>query len=188
MRHSSYPQETVIGVRPGLGPTSQRSSLRLPKELTFSTFLGGSTPSGFPSDEGNGITLDATGSIYVTGVTFSDDFSSTAGAFQTSLAGQSDAFVTKIGASAPTANAGSDQSVSENDNVALDGSGSSPSQHGPLTYGWTQVAGQSVTFDLADPVRPSFVAPYVITVSVSVPHSRNSVAVDDGQSVDSTLP
>jgi uncharacterized repeat protein (TIGR01451 family) len=60
--------------------------------FVYSTYLGGSTG----SDQGNGIAVDAAGSSYIVGTTSSSDFP-TVGAFQSSLKGTSDAFVTKIG-------------------------------------------------------------------------------------------
>ncbi|HEV3217312.1 MAG TPA: Ig-like domain-containing protein, partial [Vicinamibacterales bacterium] len=60
----------------------------------YSTYLGGSD-----SDFGQGIALDGAGSAYVTGQTFSTNFPTTAGAFQTAHApdsGNVDAFVAKI--------------------------------------------------------------------------------------------
>jgi hypothetical protein len=60
--------------------------------LLHSTYLGGSG-----DDHGTGITVDSDGNIYVTGFTYSADFPTTSGAYQTSLpAGGSAAFVTKI--------------------------------------------------------------------------------------------
>ncbi|MFN4235400.1 MAG: SBBP repeat-containing protein [Bacteroidia bacterium] len=59
--------------------------------LLYSTYLGGSD-----LDVGLNIAIDATGSAYVTGYTYSNNFDITAGAFQTSMAGFSDAFVTKL--------------------------------------------------------------------------------------------
>ncbi len=67
--------------------------------LLFSSYLGGSGPDG-----GNGIALDASGNIYVTGTTSSTDFPTIVGSFQTSNAGAlrvppgglSRAFVSKI--------------------------------------------------------------------------------------------
>ncbi len=58
--------------------------------LVYSTYLGGSD-----LDTGFGIAIDAAGSAYVTGQTFSSNFP-TMGPFQTALNGSSDAFVTKI--------------------------------------------------------------------------------------------
>lgn len=62
------------------------------RALLHSTYLGGSG-----DDHGTGITVDSDGNVYVTGFTYSTDFPTTSGAYQTSLAsGQSAAFVTKI--------------------------------------------------------------------------------------------
>jgi hypothetical protein len=60
--------------------------------LVYSTYLGGSSSlfSGFA------ITVDSFGYVYVTGDTDSPDFPTTAGAFQTSLKGKVNAFVTKL--------------------------------------------------------------------------------------------
>ncbi len=66
--------------------------------LLYSTYLGGST-----ADEGYGIALDSSGSIYVIGITVSTDFPITSGAFQTTLGGKkSNAFAAKIIASTLT--------------------------------------------------------------------------------------
>ena len=60
--------------------------------LRNSTFLGGSS-----DDKATAIALDPTGNIYVTGFTFSTNFPTTTGAYQTSLpSGTSGAFVAKI--------------------------------------------------------------------------------------------
>ena len=59
--------------------------------LVYSTYLGGSD-----DDGGSGIAVDAAGSAYVTGMTLSTDFPTTAGAAQTTFAVVFDAFVAKI--------------------------------------------------------------------------------------------
>jgi Beta-propeller repeat len=59
--------------------------------LAYSTYLGGSG-----SDAGRGIAVDSAGAAYVTGKTSSTDFPTTAGAFDASLDGLFDAFVTKL--------------------------------------------------------------------------------------------
>ncbi|MEJ7623891.1 MAG: SBBP repeat-containing protein [Pyrinomonadaceae bacterium] len=58
--------------------------------LVYSTFLGGSG-----ADSGFGLAVDASGSVYITGETASDNFPTTAGAFDTTRNGN-DAFVTKL--------------------------------------------------------------------------------------------
>ncbi len=58
--------------------------------LVYSTYLGGAG-----SDDGRGIAVDSTGCAYVTGSTSSLNFP-TQGAFQSSKAGSSDVFVTKL--------------------------------------------------------------------------------------------
>jgi hypothetical protein len=62
--------------------------------LVYSTFLGGGN-----NDTGSGIAVDKVGNVYVTGQTFSAEFPTTPGAFQTkcgSCGDISDAFVTKL--------------------------------------------------------------------------------------------
>jgi Beta-propeller repeat len=69
--------------------------------LVYSTYLGGSgnAPFGF-GDYANGIAVDSSGNAYVTGVTLSSNFPTTAGAFQTTFGGgRNDAFVSKLNAS-----------------------------------------------------------------------------------------
>ena len=65
--------------------------------LAPSAFLGGSE-----NDHTNRMAVDGAGNAYVTGYTASADFPTTAGAFDTTLGGPSDAFVTKLGASGAT--------------------------------------------------------------------------------------
>ena len=57
----------------------------------YSTYLGGNS-----ADFGQGIAVDSTGSAYVTGYTYSSNFPTTPGAFQTTFAGGYHAFVTKL--------------------------------------------------------------------------------------------
>lgn len=59
--------------------------------LLYSTYLGGND-----YDEAFGLAVDSLGNAFVTGYTFSSDFETTIGAFQTSLAGSADAFITKF--------------------------------------------------------------------------------------------
>jgi hypothetical protein len=59
--------------------------------LLYSTYLGGTS-----TDIGHGIAVDAAGSAYVTGQTLSNNFPTTAGAFDASWNGSNDVFVTKL--------------------------------------------------------------------------------------------
>ena len=59
--------------------------------LIYSTYLGGS---GY--DVSFGIAVDGANCAYVTGYTISPDFPTTAGAYQTTYAGITDVFVTKL--------------------------------------------------------------------------------------------
>ncbi|GLX70373.1 SBBP repeat-containing protein [Paenibacillus glycanilyticus] len=59
--------------------------------LVFSTYIGGSA-----SDSGQNVAVDASGNVYVTGRTYSDNFPVTPGAAQPTFGGLSDAFVLKL--------------------------------------------------------------------------------------------
>jgi hypothetical protein len=59
--------------------------------LVFSTFLGGAD-----RDRGEDVVLDRTGAPVVTGHSFGSDFPTTPGAYDTTWAGDSDTFVTKL--------------------------------------------------------------------------------------------
>jgi uncharacterized protein (TIGR03437 family) len=59
--------------------------------LIYSTYLGGSG-----NDEGLGIAVDPSGAAYITGGTTSANFPVTAGAYQSTLAGSTNAFVTRL--------------------------------------------------------------------------------------------
>jgi len=66
----------------------------------------------------------------------------------------------------PTANAGPDQTVSENTTVNLNGTGSSDSDGSITSYSWTQTAGPSVSLSGANTQTPSFTAPGVSTNTI----------------------
>ena len=127
--------------------------------LVYSSYLGGSA-----DDFGIGIAVDtrSPANAYVTGQTFSRNFPTTTGAFQTTnpaQIGASSAFVVMIGALPPVAKVGADQTVNGGTLVTLDGSASSDPNNKPLTYTWTQVAGPIVVLNIGNPIHPTFTAP-----------------------------
>ena len=63
---------------------------------------------------------------------------------------------------APTANAGSDQTVNAAAAVSLSGTGTDP-ENGTLTYQWRQTGGTSVTLSNPTSARASFTAPSIAT-------------------------
>jgi probable HAF family extracellular repeat protein len=78
-------------VRFALGSYDATRPLVIDPVLAYSTFLGGNS-----TDNGYGIDVDAAGNAYVTGSTVSSDFPTTAGSFQPTKRGATDAFVTKL--------------------------------------------------------------------------------------------
>lgn len=74
-----------------VGNYDRSRALIIDPVLSYSSFLGGGS-----LDVANGIAVDSAGSAYVTGETASLDFPSTPGSYQTSSAGGSDVFVTKL--------------------------------------------------------------------------------------------
>ena len=76
-----------------VGPYDASLPLTIDPVLSYGTFLGGSN-----EEQGWAIAADASGDAYVTGATFSTNFPTTPGAYQTSLGGNRDVFVTKLNA------------------------------------------------------------------------------------------
>jgi hypothetical protein len=92
-----------------------------PLVLGYSTFLGGSK-----GDGGKGIAVDSDGNAYVTGGTSSPDFPTTPGAFQSTLNGTYNAFVTKLTADGSALLYSTFLGGSKNDGaygIAVDGGG-----------------------------------------------------------------
>jgi hypothetical protein len=80
-------------VRFAVGDYDHSRALVIDPVLMYSTYLGGTA-----SDQGAAIAVDSTGSAYVTGTTNSNNFPTTAAAFDTTFNGNFDAFVTKLNA------------------------------------------------------------------------------------------
>lgn len=62
---------------------------------------------------------------------------------------------------APTADAGTDQTVASGATVTLAGSGTDPDSD-PLTYSWTQTAGTTVSLSSTSAASPTFTAPTLV--------------------------
>ena len=91
--------------------------------------------------------------------------------------------VTSGANTAPTANAGADQTVGSGALVTLDGSGSSDPENQTLTYAWSQTAGDTVTLSSTAAASPTFTAPTVqasatLTFSLTVTDPGGLTATD----------
>ncbi len=85
---------------------------------------------------------------------------------------------------APTADAGSDLTVIEGQNVTLDGSNSSDPDSGIASYHWVQTgAGATITFSDSSVVQPTFVAP---PTGLSGEILTFELTVEDDQGLQST--
>jgi hypothetical protein len=91
---SGYSLKGGGGVGFTLGAYDTQRPLIIDPVLAYSTYLGGSG-----GDSGAGIAVDSSGNAYVAGQAGSTNFPVTAGAFQTTIGGSADAFVTKLNAS-----------------------------------------------------------------------------------------
>ena len=156
--------------------------------LVYSTFLGGG---GGEGDQGYGITVDSSGSAYITGNTQSSNFPTTAGAFQTTLAGYEDAFVTKVNPAGSalvysTYLGGSTDSIdgTSGSSIAVDSSGNafvtggtgSPSF--PTTPGAFQTALAPLTNAFVSKLNPTGTALIYSTYLGTGADSGQGIAVD----------
>jgi hypothetical protein len=94
-------------------------------KLIFSTYLGGSSGVvGFP-EAAAGVAVDSLGNVYIAGTTSSVNFPVSAGAFQNSAGGSTDAFAAKFTASGAMAYSTflSGSSIDYGNAVAVDGAG-----------------------------------------------------------------
>lgn len=81
----------------------------------------------------------------------------------------------------PVADAGDDQTVDENTQVTLDGTGSSDPDGDELSFAWEQVDGPAVDVEDADTATPTFTAPAVETDT----ELTFELTVSDGNASDS---
>jgi hypothetical protein len=91
---------------------------------------------------------------------------------KTSVAATTTVTVTKV--PLPVADAGEDQIVLVDEEVTLDGTGSTAAEERPFTYLWEQIGGPEVTLTGADTAQPTFTAPTLPTVLTF------RLTVDDG--------
>jgi RHS repeat-associated protein len=119
--------------------------------LVYSTFLGGTAA----YNSGSGIAVDSAGHAFITGLTQASNFPTTTGAYQTSLAGFGDAFVTELNSSGSGlvystylggAGFGGGTGVESGNGIALD------SQGNAFVTGSTA----SADFPLVNPLQSSY--------------------------------
>lgn len=81
----------------------------------------------------------------------------------------------------PTANAGTDQSVTGSSTVYLDGTGSYDSDGSIASYAWTQTGGTSITLTNSNTATPSFTAPNntdTLAFKLTVTDEKGATATD----------
>lgn len=85
------------------------------------------------------------------------------------------------GNSAPSANAGPDQSVNTGNNVVINGASGSDPNGDPITFAWTEISASGVTLNNADTVAPSFTAPATattVTLRLTVSDDKGASGTD----------
>ena len=156
--------------------------------LTYATYLAGTTSS---SDQANGVALDSTNKVYVTGFTTSTTFPTTTGVYQTkNTSGQEVAFVAKIdptksGAASlvystylsglTTASAGNGIAVDGTDNAYVSGNAGSdfPTTAGAFAYDGEGLGQGGVYVTKLNPTATALVYSAYLGVGTA-----NGIAVD----------
>ena len=144
--------------------------------LLFASFLGGSE-----SENVNDLALDAAGNPYLAGHTYSADFTTTAGAFDRTFAGDTtifwgDAFVAKVDASstAPPPPPPPPAPAAPGIVSPADGAVAAP----PVTFDWTDVTGAASYTIQIDEIS-QFGAPLVLSATTTASQLTTS-ALPDG--------
>ncbi len=132
--------------------------------LPFATYLGGSQP-----EAGDDIARDPTGNVYLTGLTYSQDFPATVGAFDRVFNGDvsifwGDAFVTKIDPSANSSTPASPPGVPGAPTLISPSNNSVQPQ--PITFDWSDVP-QAASYTIQIDDSSAFSAPLVRDQSVA---------------------
>ncbi len=158
---------TPTGNDADAGDTLTYTIVKQPSWATFSTTTGALT--GTPDNDDVGTTSGIV--IAVSDGTLSASLP----AFDITVTNVNDA---------PTANAGTDQTVNEGDTVILDGSGTDIDADDTLTYAWTQTDGTTVTLSDATAASPTFTAPTrqtdngALVFKLTVTDARGQTATD----------
>ena len=148
--------------------------------LTYASYLGGSL-----SDIGRGIAVDTEGCAYVTGTTTSVDFPVTPGAFQTTLRGNQDAFITKFASNGGSliystylggSNIETDNSISLDTEGCAYITGRTLSADFPITPGAFQTTGGSIYVTKIAPDGGSLI--YSTFLGVGESGTAYGIAVD----------
>ena len=133
--------------------------------LLYSTYLGGTQ-----SETGDDLAIDPANDVYVTGHTYSMDFPTTAGAFDTVFNGDTsifwgDAFVTKLATDTGTSTPPSTPPTPAAPTLESPFNNDTPQQ--PITFHWADTpAAVSYTIQIDD--SSSFAAPLVRSANVTV--------------------
>ena len=127
----------------GIGDYDRTKPLVIDPVMVYSTYLGG-----VGWDAGNAIAVDSLGNTYVTGVTASDTFPTTPGAFQTTY-GVGDAFVTKINAAGSALVYSTYIHSASGNGIAVDSSGNAyvTGESGPPGFPTTPGSFQTPQYD-----------------------------------------
>lgn len=145
--------------------------------LLYSTYLGGSCTTGL-GDGAEGVALDSLSNAYVTGYTCSSDFPITSQAYQTSLAGSTNAFVTKL---ALNANPGVAASPSPRPNA-------SGWNNSAVVVSFTCIPGSAPIQSCTSPTTVSTEGASQVVTGTATDTASNTATTSDTVNLDLTAP